>query len=220
MTTTNQTRNTTFAILFFGATWGVLEATLGFLLHFLPRVTGFPRLAGFIMFPIGLIFLVAAAQATRKPASALGVAAVAATVKLASLALPVVQWSFVRNPALAILSEGLIVFVGLYVTGFAKVNVRSVATALGVSLGWRGVFLLANLALGIQGGIIARPSGALLQFVFVEGVVNAAIIVVFMASGILTWFMSDKVRNAVLRPVPVAAALVVAVAAEFLTSTV
>jgi hypothetical protein len=103
MNSSNPSRNTIFAILFFGGAWGGLEATLGFLLHFLPRVTGFPRLAGFIMFPIGLLLLVAAAQATRKPASALGVAAVAAAVKLASLALPVVQWNFVRNPALAIL---------------------------------------------------------------------------------------------------------------------
>ncbi|NBC30568.1 MAG: hypothetical protein GVY29_11340 [Spirochaetes bacterium] len=147
MNGSNASRNTVFAILFFGGIWGVLEATLGFLLHFLPRVTGFPRLAGFLMFPIGLIFLVAAAQATRKPASALGVAAVAAAVKLSSLALPVVQWGFVRNPALAILSEGLIVFVGLYVVGFTKISARSVAAAIGVSLGWRGVFLLANVVL-------------------------------------------------------------------------
>jgi hypothetical protein len=70
--------------------------------------------------------------------------------------------------------------------GFAKVTPRSIATALGVSLCWRGVFLLANVALGIQGGIMARPTGALLQFVFFEGAVNAAIIIVLMASGILS----------------------------------
>jgi hypothetical protein len=211
---------TIMAILFFGGVWGIMEATLGFLLHFLPRVMPFPRVAGFVMFPIGLIFLIGAAHATKRPSSALGVAAVAAVVKVASLALPVVRWNFVRNPALAIISEGLIVFLGLYVTGFAKVSLRSVTTALGVSLGWRGIFLLLNVILGIRGGIMARPTGALLQFVFFEGAVNAALIVVFMAAGTIPWLISDKVRNAVVRPVPVAAALVVAVIAEFGTALI
>jgi hypothetical protein len=63
-------------------------------------------------------------------------------------------------------------------------------------------------------------SFALMQFVFVEGAVNAALIVIFMGSGILAWFMSDTVRNAALRPVPVVAAVAIALAAEVLTSTV
>ena len=46
-------------IVFFGALWGITEATLGFLLHFLP-----PTIAGIVMFPIAVLILVKAYKAT------------------------------------------------------------------------------------------------------------------------------------------------------------
>jgi hypothetical protein len=202
------------AILFYGGIWGLLEGSLGFALHLLPRVTPFPRLAGFVMFPLGLIFMVAAIQATRRPAGALAVAAVAAAVKGATLALPMVQFIFIRNPVMAILMEGTVVTLSAYLTNYLRVSSRSVLAAFGVGIGWRGLFLLANLTLGIQGGILGRPTASLLQFLLLEGAVNGVLILLFIAAGLFARLGRGNLHAAVARPLPAAAACTCAVAAQ------
>ena len=211
-------RDSAAAIFFFGAMWGFIEATVGFTLHLLPRLLPFPRVAGFVMFPIGLIFMIGAVRSTGRASSALGVASVASALKLASAALPAVSWIFVVNPAIAILSEGLIVVLALQISSFVRLSAGSAAAAFGVSVGWRGLFLLINLTAGITGGILSRPAGALLEFLFLEGAVNGLLITAMMAAGLFATLGSDRIRRTVVRPVPAAAALAFACIAELVTA--
>ncbi len=175
-----QTLQTT--VLFFGALWGITEATLGFALHALPRVVPIPNLAGAVMFPVALFLMVTAIRATGRPAAALGAAVVAASIKASSAALPMVPFLFVRNPVMAILAEGAIVTVaamlwtgrlqGTWTRGTADVA----GWALAISAAWRVFFLGMNLALGITNGILARPIGMIAQFLVVESLWNAGVI--------------------------------------------
>lgn len=201
-------------ILTLGAFWGFAEATLGFALHTLPRILPVPNLAGAVMFPIALIFMVQAIEATRRPSAALAVAAVAAAIKASSLALPMVRFAFVRSPVLAILAEGAIVTAAAAagLVPFSRIAERIgstrrtgtrvgpaeplgfdlrtlrillavAASALVISVAWRGAFLGLNAVLGITGGIMSKPPAVLLGFVTVDSLWNAGVIAVVVAGG-------------------------------------
>lgn len=98
------------AALFWGALWGLAEATAGHLLH-LMRV---PGLAGFIMFPFGLLLMSRAFRQSGTAGTIFLTAAVAAGLKLFDLILPGTDPMAALRPALAILCEGLAV-TALYV---------------------------------------------------------------------------------------------------------
>jgi len=253
-TTTNATPANGYltTILTLGALWGFAEATLGFALHTLPRILPVPNLAGAVMFPIALIFMVRAIEATRRPSAALAVAFVAAAIKASSLALPMVRFAFVRSPVLAILAEGGIVTVAAAagLVPFSRLVARDTggrrsaeplgldlrtlrtllavtASALVISVAWRGAFLGLNLALGITGGIMSKPPAVLLSFVTVDSLWNAGVIAVAVA-GSAVWAVTSnaegrRVRpvgrlipaHALLHPVGATVALLVAVASEW-----
>jgi len=90
--------------LFWGAAWGTAEATFGHVLHALPV----PGLAGFLMIPCGIFFMLRAFRATGRPSSMALAAAGAALVKLADILLPGRGILMAVRPALAILTEGLV----------------------------------------------------------------------------------------------------------------
>lgn len=200
-------------ILFYGALWGIAEATLGFLLHWVPRFLPVANLAGLVMFPIGLLFMTAAVRSTGKPAAALGTAVVTAGIKLSSAALPFVAFRFVRSPVLAIAAEGTVVFLLLSAT-----ELRPGATlfpkALLASVLWRSVFLTFSALLGFQGGILAKPAQVLLGFLLLDSSVNAVII----TAAILLFHRKRRVGGATVTPVPAplmsAAVLLMSVAVE------
>lgn len=90
-------------IIFWGACWGVLEATLGWLLH-LVHFKG----EVLILYPIGLMCTMMAFKQSGNMSSVLKVAGVAALVKLSNIFItPAAHFYFVTNPAIAILLEGL-----------------------------------------------------------------------------------------------------------------
>lgn len=101
------------AVVLAGSLWGLAEATLGYLLHLLPRIAGIPSLSGVLMFPVGLAFMLWAIRSTGRANAAFSVAVVAAAIKSTSLVLPMVSFVFVRNPVLAILAEGAVVALGV-----------------------------------------------------------------------------------------------------------
>lgn len=90
------------AIVFWGAVWGIAEATIGYALHMfhIPAV-------GAWMFPIALVCMCAAMRHSDSPSTAFAVSAVAATFKLTDLLFiaPLPFW-YVTNPAGHILVEG------------------------------------------------------------------------------------------------------------------
>ena len=91
--------------LFWGALWGLSEATLGQILH----IVRIPGLAGFVMFPIGIFFMLKAFQDSKNLGVIFSTAVVAATIKLSDLLLPGTYTLDVLRPAIAIITESLAV---------------------------------------------------------------------------------------------------------------
>jgi len=93
--------------LFWGSLWGLAEATLGHILHLL-RI---PGLAGFVMFPVGVFFMIKAYQDSRNLNMILATSIVAATIKLSNMLFPGTIPFDVLRPAIAIICESLVVFI-------------------------------------------------------------------------------------------------------------
>ena len=91
--------------LVYGALWGLVEATLGHLLH-LARIPGLP---GLVMAPIAVLIMArTAASARSQAAGAVFLAsAVAASFKLFDLLVPGTDLLALANPIQAILLEAL-----------------------------------------------------------------------------------------------------------------
>ena len=90
------------AILFFGSLWGIIEATLGWILHLL-HFKG----TSFLVLPFAIACMYMAIRRTGTPKAAFGVAIVAAAVKLTNLLPGTVPPYWVINPAVSILMEGI-----------------------------------------------------------------------------------------------------------------
>lgn len=99
-------RDAALTILFLGSLWGAVEASVGGMLHrALP-----PTYPGRLMLAIAMALLAYAVRKTRAPWMPLGMAAVAAPLKLASsvvYGLPPTAPE-ILNPALAIVAEGAV----------------------------------------------------------------------------------------------------------------
>lgn len=91
-------------IIFWGAVWGIFEATLGWLLHLMHF-----RGEVMILYPIGLLCMMMATKQTGKVSATIKVSAVAALVKLVNLFMqPTVPVFHITNPAVAIFLEGFV----------------------------------------------------------------------------------------------------------------
>lgn len=126
-------KTTILMILFMGALWGIAEATLGYVLHFLPH-----GMSGMFMFPIGMYFMYNAYKKSNKTQAVMWVAMIAASVKLIDLALPTRSPMSVINPATSILLESLVVF------AFVKLykGRRVVQSSFLVGFAWIAAFTL------------------------------------------------------------------------------
>lgn len=93
-------------VLFWGALWGILEATLGWFLH-LMHFNG----VVLVLYPFGLMCMLLAAKQTGKTSSIIQVAIVASVIKLVNLFMsPELPIYYTTNPAVAIFLEGLVTF--------------------------------------------------------------------------------------------------------------
>jgi hypothetical protein len=97
--------------MFWGALWGLSEATLGHILH----IVRIPGLAGFVMFPVGIFFMLKAYQDSKNLRVIFSTAVVAAAIKLSNLLLPGTYALDVLKPAMAIMTESLAVIVLLFI---------------------------------------------------------------------------------------------------------
>ena len=91
------------AALFYGAVWGLGEATLGHLLHLI-RVPGLP---GLVMVPFAVAIMGRAAARSRSAAAVFLAGAVAASFKLFDLLVPGTDMLALSRPIQAILLEAL-----------------------------------------------------------------------------------------------------------------
>ena len=88
-----------------GLVWGAAEASVGHILHGIPL----PGLAGLVMIPAGIFILGRVLAETGRPDAIAAASFIAASIKLADLALPGRGPSMALRPALAILFEGLLI---------------------------------------------------------------------------------------------------------------
>lgn len=124
-------------VVFYGALWGFLEATLGWVLHFLPSA-----ISGIVMFPLGVFFMFKGSKVRNKSADILIVGVVAALIKLVNFFMPGLPYFKTLNPAISILLEALMVFAAIAVFDFQKKKVQIPFFAFTATFGWRIVFLI------------------------------------------------------------------------------
>jgi hypothetical protein len=194
--------------LFWGALWGIAEATVGYLAHL---VIFIPGIAGFIMFPIGFYFMTRAYKDTGKPGILFSTAAVAASIKLVDLFLPNLSPIHTINPAIAILMESAVVFLV-----FKSINAKPLQFRFGevliASTAWRLGFLFYSAILfvtAISREFIQMGLGHILRFVLLESVINTLIIIAYLkAEKVLKRKKTWSLR---IRPAAAAAVLAVAI---------
>ncbi len=129
--------------LFWGSIWGLTEASLGHILHQIPIL----GMAGFVMFPIGMFYMVQAYRYSGQLSIMFLTAFVAANLKLIDLFLPAHTPFAVINPAVAILCESLAV--GLF---FGLKDPRKILSRLDIIFimvfVWRLFYGIVILSLG------------------------------------------------------------------------
>jgi len=194
--------------LFWGALWGIAEATIGYLAHL---VTFIPGIAGFMMFPIGFYFMTRAYKDTGKPGILFSTAAVAASIKLIDLFLPNLSPIYTINPAIAILMESAAVFLVFKLLDAKPVQFRFEEVLI-ASTGWRLGFLFYSAILfvtAVSREFIQMGLVHILRFVLLESVINALIIIAYLKA--VKIFQPGKTWSFHVRPVTAAAALAAAV---------
>lgn len=125
------------ATIFFGGIWGIIEATLGYVLHIIPGLSLY--MSGAVLFSFASYVLYRAYKATDSRWALLGVGFIAATIKSIDFLLPLASPFKVINPMLSIIMESLMVFavIGL----LAKSSKTSQLSALAIaSVGWRVLY--------------------------------------------------------------------------------
>jgi len=163
-------------LLFWGAVWGICEATAGFALHLM--ALALPGLPGVLMFPIGYLCMRQAQKGTGKAGAPLYAALVAASFKLADLLMPGYDLIRVVNPALSIVLEGLAVTAVCALRG-ASEGRPGFLQVLGMGVLWRTVFsahLYLTSLFGLPAALVTSGALTLLRFVLVESFFNSLVI--------------------------------------------
>ena len=205
------------SVVLYGALWGLCEAVFGFLLHLFSRFSGVPSLAGFFMFPLGLLFMMGGIHSTNRTEAALMIATIAAAIKVSSSAIGPVPWIFVQNPAFSIIFEGLAVW--LTARFFRADHSPSVvlSAATGAAISWRLLFVLVHVVFGIQWGLLSRGAPAVVRFMLFDSAVNGLLIF-----AMLRFHLPEKLRvktRALHTPAYAASLVVFAAAAEIVFSS-
>lgn len=177
-----------YVILFLGAIWGILEATLGHILHFLPAL-----ISGSIMFPIAATIMYITFNQTQSRRAMVYVAAIAVLVKTVDFFLPGLPAIKIYNPMIAMMlqSVAMVVFVPMLKNQSVVMKLSGIVL---VALSWRIAFL-ANDAINhaISGFNFPQLSSfpAMTSFVLAAGLIEALILGVIMFTSVL---LKDKVR--------------------------
>jgi hypothetical protein len=122
-------------IVFFGSIWGILEATLGYVLHFVPGY-----ISGSVMFPIVLFILYRAYKALGSKWAIFYVAFVAMAIKSVNLLLPYLYPAKTINPMVAMFLEASLVFAVIPMIDHKKLSYK-VTGIIMASLLWRVAYI-------------------------------------------------------------------------------
>jgi hypothetical protein len=167
-------RQLVWTSLFWGSLWGLAEATLGHALHQIPM----PGIAGYVMFPVGVFFMVTAFKHSGQSTAIFLTALVAANIKLIDLLLPSQSPFAVINPAVAILCESLSVGLFFRIKDFKKILSRF-DYILGMAFVWRVFYGIGAYSLGSifrVSNFLELGSTHMLSFFLFESAVNATLI--------------------------------------------
>ncbi len=160
-------------IIFWGAFWGLTEATLGYLLHLLSLDIGW-----ILWFPLAFFFISSVYRRTNSLYSVIFTSFLAAAVKMIDFIMPTSPDRII-NPVVSIILEGFAVFVlfklvydrrDAHRTGFLGV--------LSVSIGWRLLYIAYMLIMPASFAAISplRSATTLLSFLIVESMANCLVI--------------------------------------------
>lgn len=171
-------------VLFYGSIWGILEATLGHVLHFIPAT-----IAGAIMFPIAGAILYKAYENTDSKAALFYIGIVAASIKSIDLLLPQLSIYKTINPMISILLESLIVVVVVVMLTSKKPVLKYSALPV-ASIAWRTLFIgwmfLLHTTTGLKVPYLSSFMVAF-DFVVISGLLSGVI-------GSLFIFTLDRVH--------------------------
>jgi len=159
-------------ILFYGALWGILEATVGHFLHFIPAT-----IAGAIMFPIASTILINAYLKTNSKSSLIYIGAIASLIKAVDFLLPSLSVYKTINPMISIIFEALLVVGVVAVLSMDKLpsNVLGMQVA---SISWRAVFLGYMAFLSITTGLYVpylNDMNLLVTFLVIQGILSGVL---------------------------------------------
>ncbi|NLF29189.1 MAG: hypothetical protein GX592_14950 [Clostridiales bacterium] len=163
-------------ILFWGAVWGICEASIGYILHL--ASVALPGLPGALMFPIGFFCMYRGYKSTGKAIAPSYIAAISAAIKLVDFLLPGHVVIRVVNPALSILMEGLAVS-GVYALFRSPGRAADYARVLVMGVLWRALFALYLFVISLYGlpaALVTSGASTLLRFVLLESFINSLII--------------------------------------------
>ena len=162
------------AIIFYGAIWGIIEATLGFVLHILPISI---YISGTIMFPIVGYILYKAYKTTNSKSALLSIGILAAAIKAVDFFMPFGSPFKVINPMISIVMESLVVLI--VISLLSKDDILSKISGFAIaSIGWRTLYLgymgMQYLSTGYVSEYLVS-FGAALNYTVVFGLISAAI---------------------------------------------
>ena len=159
-------------ILFWGSCWGLLEGSLGYVIH--RFAVAIPGLPGFILFPAAFWLIQKAVDSSGRKDIVIKMSIIAASLKLLDFLIPGHDAIRIINPALSILMEGFAVMVIMNVKSESKLISNFRAGFL-----WRGIFLIYMVVLSwfnLPAGLVTSGISVALQFLIAESAVNAVII--------------------------------------------
>jgi hypothetical protein len=181
-----------WTIIMFGAIWGILEATLGHVLQFLP-----PYVSGAVMFPIAASLLIIAHKNTMSLSSLIWIGLIAASLKAVNFLMPGLPAVKTYNPMIAIILQSAVMVGAIGIS--SKVTMpEKFAVMMGASVLWRGLFVanvtVNNMITGFGFPQIAS-TGATLSFVIIDGLIAG----VLLAAGVYGLEVLFKKWNPVFR---------------------
>ena len=162
--------------IFYGSVWGMLEATLGYLLHFVSDFI--PGISSFVMFPIGFSIMFRAYRKSSELPTVMICGITAAAVKLVNFFLPVNNILKVVNPSISIFMESMAVLLVIFfaVQKGRKLNPLDITV---MTFGWRTVYLiylsiLRTFPLKLE--LLSKGTAAVYKFWITDSIANIIII--------------------------------------------
>ncbi|MBN1648849.1 MAG: hypothetical protein JW874_12515 [Spirochaetales bacterium] len=200
-----KSKNLFWPVLFWGAVWGITEATLGYVLHFFSL---FPGFSGILLFPFAVYILRSLYRQTGSSPSLVFCGFVAASIKCIDFVFPALPWVKTFNPVAAILIEAAIC--ALLVPRFSGLNTSTkILAVITASTAWRLLFIGINVFVFqlSGGGILKYGTETVVRFILVDGLIGALLVLAAMRIPVISGWMRNR------RYFPIFAAAVFSVAA-------